>query len=140
MNSVRFPDAHGTRESEAHRSASCVGFAYGAGVSVQDDAPAAPGLLIELVHFKRNAGLLGKFRQQPIGQRTEVDGALVHGVRDRQDLREIGGLPCDTTQMMRLDKIKALLAPDRIEVALRLSSKSGLPAADGLIMGLRSSL
>jgi Wax ester synthase/diacylglycerol acyltransferase catalytic domain len=58
-------------------------------------------------------------REQPIGQRTEVDGPLVHGVRDRQDLREIGRLPCDATQVMRLDEIKALLAPDRIEVALR---------------------
>ena len=88
-------------------------------MSVHDYAPATPGLLIKLVHFKRDAGRLGKLRQQPIGQRTEVDRPLVHGVRDRQDLREIGRLPCDATKVMRLDEIKALLAPDRIEVALR---------------------
>ena len=64
----------------------------------------------------------------------------MRGVRDRQDLGEIGRLPCDTAQVMRLDEIKALLAPDRIEVALRtVIQKSGLPAARGLIMGLRTS-
>jgi hypothetical protein len=33
-------------------------------------------------------------------------------------IMEIGRLPSDTTQVMRLKEIKALLVPDRIEVAL----------------------
>ena len=62
-------------------------------MSVQDYAPAGPGLLIKLVHFKPDAGRLGKSASNPWGQGAEVDGPLVHGVRDRQDLREIGRLP-----------------------------------------------
>jgi hypothetical protein len=86
---------------------------------VQDDAPAGPGLLIELVHFKRDAGRLGQFRQDPVGQSAKVDRALVHGVRDRQDLREIGCLPRNPAQVMGLDEIKALLAAYRFKAALR---------------------
>jgi hypothetical protein len=33
----------------------------------------------------------------------------VHGVRDRQDLRKVGGLPRNPTQMIGLEEIEALL-------------------------------
>jgi len=60
-----------------------------------------------------------------LGLRTATDG---------QDLWEVGGLPCDATQMMRLDEIEALLRPIASKWRSSLSSKSGLPDADGLIM------
>jgi hypothetical protein len=34
---------------------------------------------------------------------------MMHGVRDRQDLRKIGGLPRYATQMIGLEEIEALL-------------------------------
>jgi hypothetical protein len=100
------------------------GLAYGAAVAMQDYGPAAPGLLIKLIHFKRDAGRLGQLREEPVGQSTEVDGALKHGVRDGQDLRKVSGLPCNATEVVGLDEIKALLAPYRFEVALRTILKT----------------
>jgi hypothetical protein len=79
------PDAHGTR-SPKPQIGQLLWLAYGAPVSMQDYAPAAPCLLVQLVDFKRDARRLDEFRQQAIGQGTEVDGAPVHAVRDRQDL------------------------------------------------------
>src|SRR4029453_14598968 len=86
---------------------------------MEHDAPAAARLLIEFVHFKRDAGRLGQFCQDPVGQGTKVDRALVHCVCNRQDLRKVRGLPRYATQMMGLDEFKALLPADWFEVAFR---------------------
>jgi hypothetical protein len=43
----------------------------------------------------------------------------VHGVRDRQDLWQIGSLPGDPTHMMGRDELEALLRADCVEAAFR---------------------
>jgi hypothetical protein len=86
---------------------------------VHHNAPAAPVLLVELVDFKRHARGLSQLRQDAIRSGAEVSRALVHGVGDRQDLWKIGGLPRDAAHMMGLHEIKALLAAQCLEVALR---------------------
>jgi hypothetical protein len=63
----------------------------------------------------------------------------VHGVRDRQDLQKIGGLPRDATQVMGLDEIKALLPADCFEVALRRVIGAGPSRCRRADHGLRSS-
>jgi hypothetical protein len=85
MNRVRFPTPMALR-ARSPQIGQLLWLAYGAPVSMQDYAPAAPCLLVQLVDFKRDARRLDEFRQQAMGQGTEVDGAPVHAVRDRQDL------------------------------------------------------
>ena len=109
MNSVRFPPPTGP-EVRCPQIGQCLGLAHGAGAPVQHDAPAAASLLVELVHFKRDARRPGQLRQDAIGRGAEVGGALVHGICDRQDLRKIGGLPRYAAEMIGLHEIQALLA------------------------------
>lgn len=71
-------------------------------------------------HLKRDPCRLGQLREDPVGGGAEIDGALVRGVGDRQDLRKVGGLPRHATQMIGLEEIEALLPAQCFEVALRL--------------------
>jgi hypothetical protein len=62
----------------------------------------------------------------------------VHGVGDRQNLLKISGLPRDAAQMMGLHEIKTLRGLNASKWRSDLSSKSYLPAVDGLIMNCSS--
>ena len=49
---------------------------------------------------------LGELGKDSIRRGAEVDRALVHGVRDRQDLRKVGSLPRHAAQVIGREEIE----------------------------------